>query len=137
MPMRTLLALLAATALATAVNAAGVVSVPVNQGLKVSVRGVAKSVVVGNPTIADVNVIDSHTVLIVGKGYGVTNVVVIDAMGASLFDSQVVVQAPDNGRVTLYRGARVSTDFACSPRCEQEPGGAGADAGASAPTPTP
>lgn len=131
--MRLLLAIVAAAALAASAQAAGIVTVAVNQGLKVTVPGAAKSVVVGNPAIADVNVIDTHTVLIVGKGYGVTNVVVVDALGGTLFDSQVIVQAPNAGRVTIYRGAKAATDYACSPRCEPEAGSASSAAATSTP----
>ena len=80
--------------------------------------------VVGNPAIADVTVVDAHTILLLGKGYGVTNLVIMDRTGRVIFNREIVVSAADAGRVSIWRGA-ASSNYACSPRCEREPGGVG------------
>lgn len=112
------------------------IAVRMDQSVRISLKGAAQSVVVGNPTIADVSVIDARTILVLGKGYGVTNLVIIDAYGRTLFDREIVVSAADSGRVSVWRGPS-STSYACAPRCEQEPAPQGAAAPAPASSGTP
>ncbi len=51
----------------------------------------ADTIVVGNPLIADAAVKDAKTIVITGKGFGVTNFVVLDAKGDPIVDEQVIV----------------------------------------------
>ena len=55
--------------------------------------------------------------VVIGKGYGVTNVIVTDALGRTLFDRDIVVSAPDSGQVSYIRGGE-TRGFSCSPRCQ-------------------
>lgn len=108
-------ALLAAPGLAVAQSSR--VSVEIDQAQRVQLSGPAGSVIVGNPEIADVTVVDANTLYITGKGYGVTEVVAVDQIGRTVFQSQVVVTAGDGaGRVRVWRGAR-STEMACAASC--------------------
>lgn len=108
-------ALLAAPGLALAQS--GRVSVEIDQAQRVQLRGPAGSVIVGNPEIADVTVVDANTLFITGKGYGVTEVVAVDQIGRTLFQSQVVVTAGDGaGRVRVWRGPQ-ATEMACAASC--------------------
>ena len=92
-------------------------SVENDQAQRVQLSGPAGSVIVGNPEIADVTVVDSNTLYITGKGYGVTEVVAVDQIGRTVFQSQVVVTAGDGaGRVRVWRGAQ-STEMACASSC--------------------
>jgi Flp pilus assembly secretin CpaC len=122
-PLRRLsAALAAATMIAAAAGpalAAGL-EVHVDQSVRVALAGSASSVVVGNPSIADVSVVDDRTLLVLGKGYGVTNLVVLDHGGHVLYDRDVVVSSADDGRVSIWRGP-TPTAYACSPRCERAP----------------
>ena len=128
MRQRALLALML-TALATPA-AAGVVTVAIDHSQRLAVRGPAASVVVGNPAVADVTVVDSHTVFVSGRGYGSTDVTILDSLGRTIFSSDILVSAPTQGRVSVYRGPTRS-DLACDPGCA--PNGR-ASAGAAAPT---
>lgn len=93
------------------------ISVEIDQARRVQLRGPAGSVIVGNPQIADVTVVDSNTLYITGKGYGVTEVVAVDPVGRTVFQSQVVVTAGDGGgRVRVWRGPQ-ATEMACSTSC--------------------
>jgi Flp pilus assembly secretin CpaC len=123
----------AASGPALAAAASGPLAVHMDQSVAISLRGQAQSVVVGNPAIADVTVVDARTLLVLGKGFGVTNLVVMDRNGRVLFNREIVVSAGDAGRVSVWRGAN-SSNYACSPRCEREPGGAAAAAAPAAPT---
>ncbi|HEV7229664.1 pilus assembly protein N-terminal domain-containing protein [Brevundimonas sp.] len=91
-------------------------SVEIDQSARIQLRGQAGSVIVGNPAIADVTVVDADTLFVTGKGYGVTEVVVVDGLGRTLFQSQVVVAGGDTGRVRVWRGAQV-TEMACASSC--------------------
>ncbi|HZZ35321.1 MAG TPA: pilus assembly protein N-terminal domain-containing protein [Caulobacteraceae bacterium] len=115
LPFALVLALLGpATALAQSL------AVNIDQGARITLPAPAGDVMVGNPGIADVTVLDERHVLLTGKTYGVTNVMISDKTGRTMFSRQVVVAAPDANRVSLYRGPDIY-NFACSPRCERTP----------------
>jgi Flp pilus assembly secretin CpaC len=101
--------------------------VPIDQSTRLNVPGSASSVLVGNPLVADVTVVDSRTLYVSGRGYGSTDVVVLDQFGGALFRGSVVVTAPDVGRVSVYRGG-ARTDLACAPGCQVANRPSGGDA---------
>jgi hypothetical protein len=102
-------------------------SVPIDQSARLSLPAGAQNVMVGNPAIADVNLLDSHNAVLLGRAYGVTNLLVTDNRGRVLMDRQVVVSAPQTDRVTMFKGANASTpagvvNYACAAqRCERTP----------------
>lgn len=115
------LALLGFTSAIVAASAASAQSarmnVEIDQAQRVQLRGAAGSVIVGNPQIADVTVVDANTLYITGKGYGVTEVVAVDAIGRTVFQSQVVVTGSTGaGSVRVWRGAQ-ATEMACAASC--------------------
>ena len=137
-PMRRLIVPLIAAFLATSALAAPF-TVPLDQSRKLSFPGFAASVVVGNPDIADVNVVNEQTILVVGKRQGVTNVVIMDRAGRTLFNREILVATADASAVTINR-AGVPVTYACGAGCQQINGSApGAAPGAiiSRPTPAP
>ena len=78
-----------------------------------------------------------HNLLIQGKAFGTTSLMVTDARGRLILNTQIVVSANDQGRVSLYRGAAVQT-YACAQRCEPaQAGGAGASAAPAPAAPPP
>ena len=97
-----ILALAAFAAAAAAAQAEGV-SVAADQVERVSLRGAASDVVIGNPAVADVAMIDSRTLVITGKAPGTTSLVVFDANRRVLFDGPVSVSVRA-GHVALVRG---------------------------------
>jgi Flp pilus assembly secretin CpaC len=116
--MRRLILPLVLTFFATAALAAPV-TVPLDQSRKLSFSGFAASVVVANPEIADVNVVNEQTILVVGKRRGMTNVVILDRAGRTLFEREIMVSAGDSSAtVTITRGGVPST-YACTASCEQ------------------
>lgn len=104
-------------ALLIAPVAAKALVVPINHAARLNISGVASSVLVANPAIADVTVVDSHTVYVMGKGYGTTDVVVLDGRGRALFNGDVTVAAA-GGSVSVFRGA-TKTSAACDPGCTE------------------
>ncbi len=131
---------LSALALALAalpgVAAAQSFSVSKGETRLLSLAGSASDVLVGDPAVADVTVIDHGHILIHGKSFGRTNLVVMDGVGRTLFSQAVIVSAGDEGRVSVFRGSAPS-EYTCAARCEQvggkEAGSAGAPAGAPSP----
>lgn len=120
--MRRFLSLAAALAVLAAAAPAVAQSMPIriDQAARIVLSGAARDVIVGNPAVADVTVLDSRTLVITGKGYGITNLVVVDGRGRTILDRQIIVSANDDGRVTMYRGGDLY-NYACAPRCERTP----------------
>jgi hypothetical protein len=103
-------------------------TVPVDQSRRLPINGAAASIVVGNDDIAAVKAVDTRTLMVVGKRQGVTNVVVLDAGGRTLFDGEIVVSANTSAMVTVFRGAQ-SSQYACAPYCTlREGAGSGSPA---------
>ncbi|HEY3888093.1 MAG TPA: pilus assembly protein N-terminal domain-containing protein [Caulobacteraceae bacterium] len=105
--------------------AAAITTVDLNESRRVMLHGAAANVFVADPAVADVAMIDSHSVILLGKGYGVTQVLVTDHSGHTLLDSVVAVVGSEAGRVTVYRG-QAAQDYHCSSRCETINGGGAA-----------
>jgi Flp pilus assembly secretin CpaC len=110
-------ALAASAALAVPAFAAEPLAVPIDQSVRVDVGGFVNSVVIANPGVVDVRVVDSHTFYLMGNGYGATNVVALDRDGRSVYSGDVVVSPPSTGRVSVYRGS-ARTDMACASSCQ-------------------
>lgn len=94
----------------------GALNVEIDRSARVQLRGAAASIIVGNPQIADVSLVDANTMFIVGKGYGVTEVVAVDGVGRTLFQREVVVTGGSTGSVRVWRGAQ-ATEMACGVSC--------------------
>jgi Flp pilus assembly secretin CpaC len=77
----------------------------------------ADTVVIGNPEIADAVVQDSKTVVLTGKGFGVTNIVVMDAEGRAILDNPIIVGRDDAKITRVYRRVNVQM-LSCTPFCE-------------------
>lgn len=110
-------------------------SVEIDHSRRVQLRGSAGSVIVGNPLIADVTVVDANTLFITGKGYGVTEVIAVDGIGRTLYHGEVVVTAPQYGHVRVWRGAQ-AVEMACGASCSPSVRAATPNA-APAPAPVP
>jgi Flp pilus assembly secretin CpaC len=135
MSARPILLSLAVLALATsAVAQSRPVSVEIDRSARVALRGPAGSVIVGNPQIADVTVVDAQTLFITGRGYGVTEVTVVDPLGRTVFQSEVVVTGGATGTVRVWRGGQ-ATEMACAASCAPSIRSMGEAAPSAAPPP--
>lgn len=76
------------------------------------------TIVVGNPLIADVAVQSGGLVVVTGKGFGATNLIVLDRAGTVLMERQVVVRGATDQTVSVYRGVERET-YSCTPNCER------------------
>jgi hypothetical protein len=109
-------ALLAAGAATPATAANDDVYVLVDQAALLRIDRAAAEIVVGNPSIVDVSVQSGRVLILTGKSYGETNLIVLDADGKVVINRKLVVQDPRTGFVTVYRGtSRFTLD--CAPNC--------------------
>ncbi len=111
------IALAAALSFAAAASAGSGIDVVINQAKIVKITRAADTIVIGNPLIADASVQDATTIVLTGKGFGVTNLVILDAEGSPIVDEQVTVSRQSTNSVRIYRRASVQT-LSCTPYCE-------------------
>jgi len=78
-------------------------------------RAVA-SVIIGNPSIADVAIQGGNLLVITGKTFGVTNIIALDADRNIIQDQRVVVQRDEVRTVNLSRGG-LRQSYSCTPNC--------------------
>lgn len=88
-----------------------------DQSKLISLASQPATVVVGNPVYADVTVLDNK-ILIQGRAFGKTSVIVLDAKGKQIANLDVVVANTGNNRLTVFKnGERYS--YVCLPDCER------------------
>jgi Flp pilus assembly secretin CpaC len=76
----------------------------------------AQTLVVGNPMVADVTMLKNNQLLVItGKSFGTTNLIVLDRSGAQVGESIIrVVSANDT--LTVQRGPHEES-YSCNPKC--------------------
>ncbi len=109
------------TAHAQAALYGGSLALPIDTSVKVGFAGSARDVVVGNPMIADVTLLESGGAIILGKEYGLTSITAFDAAGRTVFSRQVVVVAGADNRVAYFRGAQQNNYVCAGGACERTP----------------
>ena len=111
----------ASLTLVPSISYADDVQIPLDQVRVLTFKTPVKTVFVGNPVIADITVIDPMHVFILGKTFGSTNLVALDAMGRETANEQITVLERPGSAVTLQRGAGKSTLMCTAARCEATP----------------
>jgi len=100
----------------SAMAESNVVQVLVDQATLVRLDRPASEIVVGNPSIADVSVQSGKVLVVTGKSFGETNLIVMDADGKVIANRGLIVQEPRTGFVTMYKGDARQT-LHCAPNC--------------------
>lgn len=106
--------------------AAGV-AVPLDEVRTVAFAKPVATVYVGNPSIADINMIDARHAFVLGKRFGTTNIIALDNDGHEVANTYVSVSGSNSAIVTLTKGATQSKPvsqmtLSCSGmRCEESP----------------
>jgi len=114
-----LLLLAAATLLAPSVSASEApLGITLDKATILKLPEKVATIVVGNPLIADVAVQSGGLVVVTGKGYGSTNIIVLDRSGTVLMERTIVVRGPSDQTVAVYRGMERET-YSCTPTCER------------------
>lgn len=76
------------------------------------------TVVIGNPAIADAALQPGGLLVITGKAYGATNIVVLDKAGEKLLERSVEVSGARSNLVVVYRGVERES-WSCTPECQR------------------
>jgi Flp pilus assembly secretin CpaC len=90
--------------------------ITVDQTVALKVPGAANSVVVGNAAVADVAVHDASTLLVTGKSFGSTNLMVLDSAGRTIFSNEVQVGGQSDSDMTIVRAGATYT-YSCVEKC--------------------
>jgi hypothetical protein len=107
-------ALVAVMAAGTAKSADLVVAYDQSQLLRLP-RTVS-SVIIGNPSIADVAIQGGNLLVVTGKTFGVTNIIALDAERNIIQDQRIVVQRDEVRTVNLTKGG-LRQSYSCTPNC--------------------
>lgn len=83
-------------------------------------------VIVGNSEVADATVADSRTIVLTGKAFGTTNLVLLDAEGNALLDERILVSIDEGNTVRLFKQTQ-RTVLSCTPSCEEHQALTGGD----------
>ncbi|KKB08179.1 pilus assembly protein N-terminal domain-containing protein [Devosia chinhatensis] len=93
------------------------ISVNTNMARVLRISAPAATVIVGNPGIADVTIQDPTTLILTGKSYGQTNLIVLDSRGEPIADTLIEVVQMQAGVTTVYQG-QARTTLSCAPICQ-------------------
>ena len=93
------------------------INVNVNMARILRINAAAATVIIGNPGIADVTIQDPQTLILTGKSFGQTNLIVLDSAGNPIADTLIEVVQMQAGVVTVYQG-QARTSLACAPVCQ-------------------
>lgn len=93
------------------------ITVNVNMARVLRINAPAATVIVGNPAVADVTIQDPQTLVLTGKSYGQTNLIVLDGSGNPVADTMIQVVQLRTGMVTVYEGS-ARTSMNCAPVCQ-------------------
>lgn len=100
---------------------AGGVSVQMDNVALVAFKDPVATLYLGNPSIADLTLIDSKHAFVMGKRFGTTNLIGLSADKNVIVNEPVTVSSRGTGAVTIYRGAD-SYNYSCTKsHCETHP----------------
>ena len=96
----------------------------VNHAKVIKLAEPAATIIIGNDGIADATVKDATTLVLTGRRFGTTNLVVLDTDGEPIVDERVVVRKDEGSSVRVFRPSEegvVAMEMQCSPTCALTP----------------
>lgn len=102
-------------------NAPAGVSVLMDQVRIVTFNRPVSTVFVGNPVIADATVIDPYHAFVLGKTFGVTNLIALSAQSQTIANQTITVSNRSGGVVTLNKGSNQYSYACTTAHCETNP----------------
>jgi Flp pilus assembly secretin CpaC len=105
---RTLLAVASSIFLISGATAADL-EIKIDRAQVFNIPVESKTLIIGNPAIADVSIIQPGLMVITGKAFGLTNLVSLDQDGRQIANSMLRVTAPGEQMVTVMRGTNNET----------------------------
>ncbi len=111
---------LAALSSATVVQAQdeGILRVYMNSARVLKLDRPVSKVIVGNAEVADATVADARTIVLTGRSYGTTNLVLLDADGNAIVDERILVSIDEASTVRVFKST-ARTVLSCTPNCEE------------------
>lgn len=121
--MRRILFAIAAALFTCNLQTAGAetVSVPIDESKLVAFQKGFSTIYVANPSIADITVVDQHHVFVLGKTFGITNLLALGPKGELVASMPLSVEGHAGQTVTLHMGLTQLTYDCHSGRCEAAP----------------
>ena len=102
----------------SAADEEGMMRVFLNHAKVLKLDQPVSKVIVGNAEVADATVADSRTIVLTGKAFGTTNLVLLDGEGNALLDERILVSIDEGNTVRLFK-ATERTILSCTPSCEE------------------
>jgi hypothetical protein len=94
----------------------GMLTVVIDQAKVAQLPAGTRTLVVGNPAIADVTMLKGSAAMVVtGKGYGLTNLIALDAQG-NIIDEKGIEVEPTKAVLVVQRGSERES-YWCNPLC--------------------
>ncbi len=75
-------------------------------------------VIIGNSDVADATVADAKTIVLTGRSFGTTNLVILDTDGNAIVDERILVSIDEGNTVRVFRQT-VRSVLSCTPNCEE------------------
>ena len=107
-------------------SAAEVIAVETDRSIMMNLPASPGAIVIGNPSIADVSV-NGDKIFLHGRGFGQTNLIVLDLDGKKIMDYDLVVRNSADSVVAVYSpGGFYNSDgptrrsYTCLPNCEAQ-----------------
>lgn len=97
---------------------AGILRVYMNSARVLKLDRPVSKVIVGNAEVADATVADSKTIVLTGRAYGTTNLVLLDADGNAIVDERILVSIDESSTVRVFKST-ARTVLSCTPNCEE------------------
>jgi Flp pilus assembly secretin CpaC len=79
----------------------------------------ASEIIIGNPAIADISIQTGNLLVVTGKTFGITNIIVLDAERNVIWDERVLVRRDEAKVVNLQRGSQRQS-YNCTPQCNPQ-----------------
>ena len=96
----------------------GILRVYMNSARVLKLDRPVSKVIVGNSEVADATVADARTIVLTGRSYGTTNLVLLDADGNAIVDERILVSIDEASTVRVFRST-ARTVLSCTPNCEE------------------
>lgn len=101
---------------AVAAQAGESLTIEVDRAQIVRLNEPAGSIIIGNPLIADAAIYDNKMLVVTGKSFGSTNLIILDKDGKEVLTQTLEVRPAEQAVLTMQKGpARQS--YSCMPNC--------------------
>jgi Flp pilus assembly secretin CpaC len=101
----------------SAVPAIDTLTVTIDEAKVVQLPAGARTLIIGNPMIADVTLLKTGDIMVVtGKGFGETNMIALDAAGHPTNELNILVVG--NSKALVVQRGMDRQSYTCEPRCQ-------------------